>query len=32
MLLWWVVKSVCVEVRNTHTWSAEAGEVNEMKS
>jgi len=30
MLLLWVVKNVGVEARNTYTWGAEAGEVDEM--
>jgi uncharacterized membrane protein len=28
-MLLWVGKGVGVEVRNTYTWGAEAGEVNE---
>jgi len=30
MMLLWVGKGVGVEARNTDTWGAEAGEVNEM--
>lgn len=30
MLLAWVGKGVGVDARNTYTWGAEAGEVNEV--